>query len=380
MGRFTREEIDTAFKRYQEVGLTAARSGDWKVWGSIFTEDCGYWEHSLGQWGGRDAVAREMGALMHKTEGTPWIWVNQYPVDAYVIDEDRGWVWSLIWNRMEDAGDGLVRQCPCLTLLHYAGDGLFSFEEDLYDPNQFLAMMDEWVAVNERCKAEETDRNTLLEARRAAATEIALEASPEPQAPKLQGDYARHRDEAQYAGRFSTEELDEAFGLFRRNLALAAKTNDWRHFGASLTPDATVVDCELGPLGKREAIVREIESHLHRTDPEEPWACLNVFAPGEYVIDEKAGEVWAFFWPRFRDPGDGSRHESKAFVRLRYGGEGLWAYMEVLYNPTNVKAAMASWVKAKAVYDERRERRAKRLAEREAKARAAAPLKLDGDV
>ena len=46
-----------------------------------------------------ESAVREMAALMHQNEGTPWVWVNQYPVKAYIVDEDRGWVWSQIWNR-----------------------------------------------------------------------------------------------------------------------------------------------------------------------------------------------------------------------------------------------------------------------------------------
>ena len=36
-----------------------------------------------------------------------------------------------------------------------------------------------------------------------------------------------------------------------------------------------------------------------------------------------AGAVWAFFWARFRDPGDGSRHEAKVFAQLTYGGDAV---------------------------------------------------------
>ena len=76
MPRYSRDEMERAFERYQDMGLAAARSGDWSLWGDMFTEDCAYHEHSLGEWGGREAVIREMAALMHKTGDTPWIWCN----------------------------------------------------------------------------------------------------------------------------------------------------------------------------------------------------------------------------------------------------------------------------------------------------------------
>ena len=54
-------------------------------------------------------------------------------------------------------------------------------------------------------------------------------------------------------------------------------------------------------------------------------------------------------------------------------GDGLFKVIETLYNPNHFDRAIESWKAAKLTYDERRERRAKRLSEREAKARAMTP-------
>ena len=161
MGRWSYEEIDEAFQAYQEAGLKAARSGDWSIWGEMFTENCFYVEQNLGTWAGREAVVRNMAAIMHLTgdEETaedsdeyghvvdPWVMCNQYPVEAYVIDEDRGWVWALIWNRMDDPGDGSIHQANCFNLFKYAGTGQFSYEEDLYNPKEFVRMMEAWLPI-----------------------------------------------------------------------------------------------------------------------------------------------------------------------------------------------------------------------------------------
>jgi len=377
MGRYSRDEIERAFQRYQDMGLAAARSGDWSLWGQMFTEDCAYHEHSLGEWGGREAVVREMAALMHKTEETPWIWCNQYPVKDYVIDEDRGWVWSMIWNRMEDPGNAQVFECNCLTMLYYAGDGQFSFEEDLYNPLQFQQMMEDWLAVKENCEAEEKERGPLREARAAAARELALDKeTPAPELSLTRPAHSSTPSGETPVGRYARAEIAEAFDGLCAAIAKSGRTNDWRHLGAVLTADTTWVDCSLGRLGKRDAVVREIEDKLHVVDEATPWAYLNCFPPAEYTIDEGSSSVWAFFWARFRDPGDGSRHEAKLFLRAVYEGDGLFKEIETLYNPTAFEGAMESWKEAKQRYDERRERRAKRLAEREAKALAAAPLKI----
>ncbi len=377
MARFSRDEIEQAFKRYQVQGREAARSGDWARWGEMFTEDVTYIEHEVGQWGGRAAAVREMAALMHQSEGTPWVWVNQYPVKAYLVDEDRGWVWSQIWNRMEDPGNGVVLQENCLTMLRYDGDGLFSYEEDLYNPHAYVRMVKDWVALHEACLAdpEKYPDETTLAARAEAARGFAdlPTSAPQPPPPTIARRHAQARASRETRGRFPKEEIEEAFDHFRMQLALAGKTRDWRHFGAAITKDATWIDCALGHLGKREAIVREIERHLHRVDEDAPWVQLCRFPVGEFIVDEAAESVWAFFWARFDDVGDGSRHECKVFAELRYGGDGLFKVIETLYNPNHFDRALADYKSAKLAYDERRQRRAERLAAREAKARAITP-------
>lgn len=378
MGRFSKQEIEAAFERYQVQGRDAARSGDWARWGEMFTEDVTYIEHQVGEWGGRAAAVREMAALMHQSEGTPWVWVNQYPVKKYLVDEDRGWVWSQIWNRMEDPGNGQVLQENCLTMLRYDGDGLFSYEEDLYNPHAYVKMVEDWVALKKACDeraeregVDDTTRSARAEAARAFADEPSSEPVPPP------GDLAARHAEARASleprGRFPKAEIEEAFDHYRRKLARAGQTRDWRHWGATLTRDATWIDCALGHLGKREGIVRAVEDRLHRVDEDAPWVQLSRFPVAEWIVDEASESVWAFFWARFADPGDGSRNECKVFAELTYAGNGLFKVIETLYNPNHFERAIESWKAAKLAYDERRERRAKRLAEREAKARAITP-------
>ena len=185
MGRWAREEIDEAFKQYQAMGLKAARSGDWNYWGDMFTENCTYIETNLGSWAGREAIVRNMSAVMHlsgneelaletRDNGVvsdPWVMCNQYPVEAYVIDVERGWVWALIWNRMDDPGDGSIHQANCFNLFKYAGNGKFSYEEDLYNPAEFLDMMQKWLPVwNEnKEKASQESERRLAQAEKAMA-------------------------------------------------------------------------------------------------------------------------------------------------------------------------------------------------------------------
>jgi len=46
----------------------------------------------------------------------------------------------------EGPGDGSVHQEYNFTLLKYAGDGLWSYEEDIYNPMRFGSMVAGWEA------------------------------------------------------------------------------------------------------------------------------------------------------------------------------------------------------------------------------------------
>jgi uncharacterized protein (TIGR02246 family) len=138
---YTRAEIEETFTRYQEIAAKAAVSGDWSDWAAMFTDDATYIEHHFGEFQGRDAIHE----WIEKTMATPPNnEMTSFPIEWYVIDEDKGWVVCCVQNRMTDPGDGTVHQAANWTLLKYAGDGKWSHEEDLYNPNEFLEMIKGW--------------------------------------------------------------------------------------------------------------------------------------------------------------------------------------------------------------------------------------------
>jgi hypothetical protein len=146
MSQWTRKEIEDAFAYYQEVAAAAGSSGRWRDWADLFTEDATYIEHNFGTFHGRDAIYEWISSCMADYPGRD---MPEFPIEWYVIDEDRGWVVCQVWNRMRDPGDGSVHQEYNFTLLKYAGDQRWSYEEDIYNPLRFGAMVEGWEAARQ---------------------------------------------------------------------------------------------------------------------------------------------------------------------------------------------------------------------------------------
>ena len=113
------------------VAAEAGASGDWDPWADLFTEDAEYFEHLYGTFQGREAIrtwiTHHDGRVPLNSEMT------DFPADWWVIDEERGWVVCAVWNRMQDLGDGELHQAINWSLLKYAGNNQWSYEEDIYN-------------------------------------------------------------------------------------------------------------------------------------------------------------------------------------------------------------------------------------------------------
>ena len=140
---YPRAELEQAFVDYQAHGAEAGRTGDWSRWADHFTEDATYIEHHYGTFTGREAIREWITGCMSEFPGNV---MPEFPVEWYIVDEDRGWIVCQIWNRMADPGDGSIHQAYNLTVLKYAGDGLWSSEEDVYNPAHFGELVQGWLA------------------------------------------------------------------------------------------------------------------------------------------------------------------------------------------------------------------------------------------
>jgi hypothetical protein len=141
MGRWSRQELEDAFEVYQKVGEQAGSSGDWNPWAELFTDDATYVEHLFGTMHGREEIRAWITNVMSTWPGNA---MPVFPIGWYIVDEERGWIACEILNRMEDPGDGSIHQAANFTLLKYGGEGLWDYEEDIYNPQTFRDMIEVW--------------------------------------------------------------------------------------------------------------------------------------------------------------------------------------------------------------------------------------------
>jgi len=145
MPTWTRAELETAFQHYQDEVEKACATRDWDLFAALFTEDATYVEHAYGNFEGREAIRTWITRTM--TEEFPGNEMPHFPIDWYVVDEERGRIVCEVFNQLADVGDGKRHGASNITILTYAGDNQWSCEEDVYNPATFLR------AVKRYCKA-----------------------------------------------------------------------------------------------------------------------------------------------------------------------------------------------------------------------------------
>jgi hypothetical protein len=139
---WSREELESAFASYAEAVERSWRSGDWEPFVQCFTPDASYVEHAYGRFSGHDAIRRWVTRTMTSFPGSEMV---GFPAAWTTYDVERGWVICEIRNLMRDPGDGTVLEASNLTILRYAGDGLWAEEEDVYNPATFLDLATRYV-------------------------------------------------------------------------------------------------------------------------------------------------------------------------------------------------------------------------------------------
>jgi hypothetical protein len=139
---YARDEIQHAFDRFVDAAAVGGRTGDWSEWVACFTPEVSYVEHHYGEMQGRDAVQAWITETMNQW---PMTHMQEFPWDWYTIDAEQGFVVGQVQNRFVDPGDGNVYESANWTRLVYAGEGLFSSEEDVYNPAHFAPVVRGWM-------------------------------------------------------------------------------------------------------------------------------------------------------------------------------------------------------------------------------------------
>jgi hypothetical protein len=143
MPRFTRDEIEAAFRHYWGCGAIAE---DWDAWVECFTDDVTYVEHILGTMHGRDAVRAWIKPIMAQYGEI----YSAY--EWHMVDPETGRVCVYIQNRRDHpSGRGTI-DFPGITILHYAGGGRFDREEDFWAMPEATQATEAYAAA---CKADD---------------------------------------------------------------------------------------------------------------------------------------------------------------------------------------------------------------------------------
>lgn len=136
MGQFSRDELRRALEGYEQVIVRCVKSWDWNEFAEQFTEDALYIEHDLGTFHGREGIREWILKLMAgpaRFEAFPRKW--------HFIDEEKGWVLACFDNKKPDLGDGKEYGADSWTLLKYAGNEKWSFQEDMYNSPEHRALI-----------------------------------------------------------------------------------------------------------------------------------------------------------------------------------------------------------------------------------------------
>lgn len=168
MPKFSRAEIEETFAKYCAVSantdLTTAETGKpWTdSWIEFYTDDAIYIEHSHGVFRGKQTIHKWISAAMSSDRGKDWI---HFPAVWHMIDEEKGRVVAYFQNRLRDLGDGAVYEEPNISIMHYAGNGRWSYQEDIYNPAHMDIVMRRWQSAKDQSSSLSDAETAHVEAR-----------------------------------------------------------------------------------------------------------------------------------------------------------------------------------------------------------------------
>ncbi len=135
---FAREEIEAEFQKYRERAALAVATGDWDQWAAQFTDGAHYREHHYGYFRSKAEINKWINDVMQPFP------TMEFPPSFALIDGNR--LSALIPNILPaPEGDDGYYGFDVNTILHYAGNGRWSYEEDVYSPAEAQAAVTRWI-------------------------------------------------------------------------------------------------------------------------------------------------------------------------------------------------------------------------------------------
>jgi hypothetical protein len=129
-------EVEEAFRLHWTLGSV---DENWAAWPDRLTPDVEYVEHVYGEMRGREAVRAWIVGLMEQRTDVHAV------LDWYVISGRR--LILNMANRLYNPDPaGAPFDFPGLTVLGYAGDGLFGYQEDYWSQRLAKAAYGSWAA------------------------------------------------------------------------------------------------------------------------------------------------------------------------------------------------------------------------------------------
>ena len=149
---FPIEEIEQAFRAYWQAGMIRE---DWPAWCECFTDDVDYFERVMGTMKGKAAVREWILPLMEQ-------YGEIYGVYEWHTVDPSGRVVFYMQNRRDHpSGEGVI-DFPGITILQYAGDGLFSMEEDYWDEKGGIRAYQEYEKARKEHDPDHRNKRTRL--------------------------------------------------------------------------------------------------------------------------------------------------------------------------------------------------------------------------
>jgi hypothetical protein len=141
MAKYPREEVKQAVEELHAM-RDKASAGEigWEAMVDMFTDDATYIDPAWGRYQGRENVYRFLRDSMQGLKD--W----KFPTDWYLIEGHR--VISRFRNRLPGRrADGTYYDVPGVSIIEYAGNGKFSFEEDVINMVHLYEVLTEsgWV-------------------------------------------------------------------------------------------------------------------------------------------------------------------------------------------------------------------------------------------